>query len=338
MLEALSQFNEEMDQGQLDVNLVYDHLAFAEYKLSNVKKAIYYTKMLLQNDPAFPRARTNLDYFTHILENEPEKYDMPQSNVTKRSQDPEHERYEQLCRQADPTPKGMHQKLICYYDDRSRNPRLILSPVKVEVLHVDPDLFMIRDLLTEGEMNRLKELASPKLARATARNAATGQFEPVEYRISKSGWLGPSDDPLGYITHIDQHIEDVTGLEMDTAEQLQVVNYGIGGHYEPHYDFARKGEDAFSSLGAGNRIATLLIYMSDVELGGATVFPLIGARVAPSKGDAAYWLNLKRSGEGDLRTRHAACPVLVGSKWVCNKWIHERGQEFRLPCGLSSDE
>lgn len=41
-----------------------------------------------------------------------------------------------------------------------------------------------------------------------------------------------------------------------------------------------------------------------------------------------------RSGEGDLRTRHAACPVLVGDKWVANKWIHEAGQEFRRPCGL----
>lgn len=31
----------------------------------------------------------------------------------------------------------------------------------------------------------------------------------------------------------------MTGLSTDTAEELQVVNYGIGGHYEPHFDFAR---------------------------------------------------------------------------------------------------
>lgn len=31
----------------------------------------------------------------------------------------------------------------------------------------------------------------------------------------------------------------MTNLTMDTAEELQVVNYGIGGHYEPHFDFAR---------------------------------------------------------------------------------------------------
>ena len=57
-----------------------------------------------------------------------------------------------------------------------------------------------------------------------------------------SGWLSPDDDPLGYVQRIDQRIEDITGLTMSTAEQLQVVNYGIGGHYEPHYDFAQVKE------------------------------------------------------------------------------------------------
>lgn len=77
---------------------------------------------------------------------------------------------------------------------------------------------------------------------------------------------------------------------MSTAEELQVVNYGIGGHYEPHFDFARREEkDAFKSLGTGNRIATWLNYMSDVEVGGATVFPILGVTVWPRKGSAAFW-------------------------------------------------
>lgn len=122
---------------------------------------------------------------------------------------------------------------------------------------------------------------------------------------------------------------------MLTAEDLQVANYGIGGHYEPHFDFARKTEkDAFSSFGAGNRIATWLTYFSDVEQGGATVFPATGGYVRPKKGSAAFWYNLFASGEGDYTTRHAACPVLIGNKWVGNKWIHERGQEFRRRCSL----
>lgn len=83
----------------------------------------------------------------------------------------------------------------------------------------------------------------------------------------------------------------------------------------------------------GNRLATFLNYMSDVEAGGATVFPDLGAAIWPKKGTAVFWYNLLRSGEGDYRTRHAACPVLVGCKWVSNKWFHERGQEFLRPCG-----
>lgn len=33
------------------------------------------------------------------------------------------------------------------------------------------------------------------------------------------------------------------------------------------------------------------------------------------QGSCAIWFNLHRNGEGNVNTRHAACPVLVGSKW-----------------------
>lgn len=74
--------------------------------------------------------------------------------------------------------------------------------------------------------------------------------------------------------------------------------------------------------------------MTQPEEGGGTAFTELKTTVMPSRNDALFWYNLLRSGEGDLRTRHAACPVLTGIKWVSNKWIHELGQEFRRPCGL----
>lgn len=55
--------------------------------------------------------------------------------------------------------------------------------------------------------------------------------------------------------------------------------------------------------------------MSDVAQGGATVFTELGLSVFPKKGSALFWMNLHPSGEGDISTRHAACPVLRGSKW-----------------------
>uniref|UniRef100_A0A3B4G890 Prolyl 4-hydroxylase subunit alpha-2-like n=1 Tax=Pundamilia nyererei TaxID=303518 RepID=A0A3B4G890_9CICH len=84
----------------------------------------------------------------------------------------------------------------------------------------------------------------------------------------------------------------------------QVANYGVGGQYEPHFDFSRRPfdsnlhvdgnrlatflnykdePDAFKRLGTGNRVATYLNYMSDVEAGGATVFPDFGAVIWPRK-------------------------------------------------------
>ena len=207
----------------------------------------------------------------------------------------------------------MLAKLKCKYVT-NKSAFLKIGPLKMEEVYPSPYIVIYHDVIYEKEMEVVKKLAKPRFRRATVQNYKTGELEVATYRISKSAWL--KDEEHKYIRDIGARVEDMTGLSMLTAEELQVVNYGIGGHYEPHFDFARKEEvNAFKSLGTGNRIATVLFYMSDVEQGGATVFPSLKLSLWPKKGTAAFWWNLHASGVGDMRTRHAACPVLAGSKW-----------------------
>uniref|UniRef100_A0A8C5GFY9 procollagen-proline 4-dioxygenase n=1 Tax=Gouania willdenowi TaxID=441366 RepID=A0A8C5GFY9_GOUWI len=297
-------------------------------------------------DPNHDRAGGNLRYFERLLTKQlhemnqtyqPPSEEPIQLGTYVRPKDhlPEREIYEALCRgEGLQMNEARRSRLYCRYQDGNRNPRLLLKPMMEEDEWDSPRIVRYLNVLSEEEIGKIKELAKPRLSRATVRDPKTGVLTTANYRVSKSAWLEADDDPV--IDRVNQRIEDITGLAVDTAELLQVANYGVGGQYEPHFDFSRKDEpDAFKRLGTGNRVATFLNYMSDVEAGGATVFPDFGAAIWPRKGTAVFWYNLYRSGEGDYRTRHAACPVLVGSKWVSNKWIHERGQEFRRPCGLT---
>ncbi|VDP76401.1 unnamed protein product, partial [Echinostoma caproni] len=163
------------------------------------------------------------------------------------------------------------------------------------------------------------------------RKYSTNDNYHEKFRVVPNAWL---PDDLDEVTHrMNKRIHALTGLSMETAEDLQVGNYGIGGYYAPHFDFGRVRQSQIACTNA-NVSCRVVVFMSDVTAGGGTAFNRIGALVNPVKNAAGFWYNLLPSGEGDLRTRHAACPVLVGSKWVMNVWFHERGQEFIRPCDL----
>ncbi|KAM9846532.1 prolyl 4-hydroxylase subunit alpha-2 isoform 3-T3 [Aulostomus maculatus] len=323
---------------------ILDYLSYSVYQMGDLPRAIELTRRLVAIDPSHQRAGGNLRYFERLLvkqrseQKEEEKpvseepiqlgtYDRPKDHL------PERETYEALCRgEGIKMTEARRSRLFCRYSDGKRNPHLLLKPAMEEDEWDSPHIVRYLDFLSHEEIEKIKELAKPRLARATVRDPKTGVLTTANYRVSKSAWLEEDDGPV--IARVNKRIQDITGLTVDTAELLQVANYGVGGQYEPHYDFSRRPFDSNLKLD-GNRLATFLNYMSDVEAGGATVFPDFGASIWPRKGTAVFWYNLFKSGEGDYRTRHAACPVLVGSKWVSNKWIHERGQEFLRPCGLT---
>ncbi|KAL9695414.1 hypothetical protein quinque_014699 [Culex quinquefasciatus] len=307
MREAMDRLSQEVNRTTTKAD-VLEYLAFSTFKQAVGNKA-YYEKELEKE--ARQKAMRGDDGSEDVPVDTTIQIKKETSSLVYDST--ERVLYEQLCRGEAHRAEADLSKLRCRYVTNS-SPFLKIAPLKLEEAHLEPYIVIYHEVMSDAEI----------------------ELEVANYRISKSAWL--KDEEHSVVRTVGQRVEDMTGLTMTTAEELQVVNYGIGGHYEPHFDFARREEkNAFKSLGTGNRIATVLFYMSDVSQGGATVFPSIRVALRPKKGTAAFWYNLHASGHGDYATRHAACPVLTGTKWVSNKWIHERGQEFLRPCELTPD-
>ena len=63
------------------------------------------------------------------------------------------------------------------------------------------------------------------------------------------------------------------------SENYQVMNYGMGGTIVTHVDTVGEQEDRLNQENyqfGGPRLTTFMIYLSDVEAGGHTVFSSIG--------------------------------------------------------------
>ncbi|TGZ74380.1 hypothetical protein CRM22_000972 [Opisthorchis felineus] len=319
------------DEAQPTSVQVLEHLAYALGRQGRYAEALNVTRLILEEDPAHEQSLSNEEFYrTQIQKGEGIIGPAPPPEKLSKL-DEETEIYQALCRGEQVFPPPPDDQVYCRY--YVPHPYYKIGPVKEEVLYPDPRIIMWYDVIYPSEVERIQELALPRLRRATVKNPVTGKLENAHYRTSKSAWL---QDGLDEVTHrMNQRIHALTGLAMETAEDLQVGNYGIGGYYAPHFDFGRKREKDAFEVQNGNRVATIIFYLTDVKAGGATVFNRLGALVKPVRGAAGFWYNLHPSGEGDLRTRHVACPVLVGSKWVMNVWFHERGQEFRRPCELT---
>ena len=49
------------------------------------------------------------------------------------------------------------------------------------------------------------------------------------------------------------------------------------------------------------------------------------------------WWNMDKNGGYDDLVKHGGCPVLIGSKWITNKWIRVNSQMYRRPCPTYSN-
>ncbi|XP_034486713.1 prolyl 4-hydroxylase subunit alpha-2-like [Drosophila innubila] len=220
-----------------------------------------------------------------------------------------------LCSASFHRPSYLH----CRYNNWM-TPFLRIAPLKMEELSVDPIAVLYYDAIYDSEiewfLNKSLNFIPALLDMRELSKDRTAQNVNFE------------DNGLEAVTlTLHKRLTDMTGFSMKGGDDLSLINYGIGGHYSLHLDAFEADYE-----GRGNRIATTLFYLSNVESGGATVFPELNLTVKPQKGTALVWHNLHMNGERHLKTWHTACPVLVGTKYVLTKWIYSFSQMFIKPC------
>jgi prolyl 4-hydroxylase len=196
--------------------------------------------------------------------------------------------------------------------------------VEVLMTVASPRIVLFGNLLSADECEQMIEAARLRLQPSTVVNAATGEYDVHDDRTSRGTCFERGENPL--VARIEQRIGDLTGCPVENGEPLQVLHYLPGDEYRPHHDYfdpAQPGNDRVLAMG-GQRVATVVMYLNDVEAGGSTVFPSLGLDVMPRRGSAVYFVYADEAGETDPRALHGGSPVAAGEKWVATKWLRQR--------------
>lgn len=225
-------------------------------------------------------------------------------------------------------PRSLRKKE--FYCFLFHSPRQPFAPFKYEILSRKPYVALVHDFMpfrkTFAFIQKSIDIGSDvnqvvtsnkkdDLKFGTLTRVRLSESTVIHQKSDLSKWL---DFRVEHATLLQPHSQPVRKDVFD-GETNHILHYGLSGYYIPHVDYFGN----VTRLGpSGDRLATVLIYLTDVESGGNTVFPKLGLHVAPQAGAAVVWFNQHPvSGRYLAKTLHAACPVNIGKKWVINRWI-----------------
>ncbi|XP_024522657.1 prolyl 4-hydroxylase 1 isoform X1 [Selaginella moellendorffii] len=232
---------------------------------------------------------------------------------------------------------------------------LRIGLVKPEVLNWSPRIILLHKFLSAEECDYLIAIAGPRLAKSTVVDTSTGKGIESKVRTSTGMFLSNYDRRYPMIQAIERRIAVYSMIPVENGELLQVLRYEPNQYYKPHHDYF---SDQFNLKRGGQRVATVLMYLSDVEEGGETIFPSVqclllkmlymysflsiflfpkvgdgececggelrkGLCVKPRKGDAILFWSAALDGNVDSNSLHGGCSVLRGEKWSATKWLRQ---------------
>ena len=144
--------------------------------------------------------------------------------------------------------KNLHCKFVSFSKFSS------IAPFKLEEASLEPHIVIYHNMMSDNEIKTVIELSKPQKKTATV-SLFIGQIASFE-RLAQHAWLYDVNHEV--VNRLSKRFEDMTGLSMETAEPLQVQNYGIGGQFSAHYDNKIDQKNATANV----RLATLMLYVN----------------------------------------------------------------------------
>ncbi|KAG5526355.1 hypothetical protein RHGRI_032589 [Rhododendron griersonianum] len=209
-----------------------------------------------------------------------------------------------------------------------------------QVLSWKPRALLFPNFATPEQCQSIIQMARSKLKPSSLALRKGETAESTKgIRTSSGTFISASEDATGILKEVEQKIAKATMFPRSHGEAFNILRYEIGQRYVSHYDAFNPAEYGTQK---SQRIASFLLYLSDVEEGGETMFPYenganmrmgydyekcIGLKVKPRQGDGLLFYSLFLNGTIDKTSLHGSCPVIKGEKWVATKWIRDQEQD-----------
>jgi prolyl 4-hydroxylase len=185
-----------------------------------------------------------------------------------------------------------------------------------------PQIVVFDNVLSGEECDQLIARAQDNLARSKTVDPTTGATFVIEGRTSFGMFIQQRVDP--FVERINRRIAALMHTPVENGEHTQILRYQPGQEYVPHLDYEhrpdKQGHDVWEKTG-GPRVATLVMFLNNVEAGGETIFPQAGVSISPLRGSAVYFHYTNQHRQVDPLSLHAGAPVIRGEKWVATQWM-----------------
>ena len=187
----------------------------------------------------------------------------------------------------------------------------------------DPWLLKISNFVTDKEVKALLSLADSSgwEEEKNAEDEPNSSIYPV--------WVNnKSNMDNTVLWSILERVSKLVDIPLEHFEHVEMLHYSnLGDSMTVHHDYMI--HDAWKP--AGPRILTAFLVLSDVTKGGATGFPELDWLTVPAKkGQLLLWPNIHDDQTMEPKLVHEGLPVIEGTKYAFNIWIHSNNWKKAL--------